>query len=72
MTFQQALMITRKWKNGSLWIHSLCIIQNDILDWETEAPKIGNVFAFAARSSSMATIGRAGVVGLRGFGGEWW
>ncbi|OQV03642.1 hypothetical protein CLAIMM_08660 [Cladophialophora immunda] len=43
-TFQQAVTITRELGIPYLWIDSLCIIQDDDLDWETEASRMGIVY----------------------------
>ncbi|KAH7306001.1 heterokaryon incompatibility protein-domain-containing protein [Stachybotrys elegans] len=39
-TFQDAVLITRKLGCRYLWIDSLCIVQDDSKDWETEAVKM--------------------------------
>ncbi|EDN97041.1 hypothetical protein SS1G_01969 [Sclerotinia sclerotiorum 1980 UF-70] len=39
--------ITRKLGIRFLWIDSLCIVQQDRTDWESEATRMGEVFAFA-------------------------
>jgi hypothetical protein len=46
-TFQDAIRVTRGLRLGYLWIDSLCIIQDDAVDWETESAKMGNVFSAA-------------------------
>lgn len=46
-TFRQAVLVTRRLDVQYLWIDSLCIIQDDFLDWEHEASKMGNVYAHA-------------------------
>ncbi|KIX95530.1 uncharacterized protein Z520_08650 [Fonsecaea multimorphosa CBS 102226] len=43
-TFQQAVTITRELGVPYLWIDSLCIIQDDEFDWETEASRMGFVY----------------------------
>lgn len=43
-TFQDAVLFTRKLRVRYLWIDSLCIIQNDVKDWEIEAAKMCTVF----------------------------
>lgn len=42
--FQDAVTITRRLKIEYLWIDSLCIIQNDRIDWETESAKMGSYY----------------------------
>jgi hypothetical protein len=46
-TFQDAVIITRALGIQFLWIDSLCIIQDDEVDWEHEAKCMGKVFASA-------------------------
>lgn len=43
-TFQDATTITRKLGVEYLWIDSLCIVQDDRDDWESEAPRMGFVY----------------------------
>ncbi|KAK1470407.1 heterokaryon incompatibility protein [Colletotrichum tamarilloi] len=50
-SFQQAVEITRKLGVRYLWIDSLCIIQDDKIDWEKEAAQMVNVYR-----NSYATI----------------
>jgi hypothetical protein len=44
-TFKLAIELTRVLQVPYLWIDSLCIVQDDDLDWETEASKMGQVYA---------------------------
>ena len=44
-TFQDAFHITRQLGHRYLWIDSLCIIQNDNADWETESSKMATVYS---------------------------
>jgi hypothetical protein len=53
-TFQNALVITEKLGLRYLWIDSLCIIQDDLLDWETESKKMADIY-----KGSMVTIAAA-------------
>ncbi|KAK1959985.1 HET-domain-containing protein [Colletotrichum sublineola] len=50
-TFQDAVKVTRDLGFRYLWIDSLCIIQDDLLDWEQEAASMEHVF-----SSAIVTI----------------
>ena len=50
-TYQDAIAITRSLGLRYLWIDSLCIIQDSMLDWQTEAAKMGDIF-----KSSVCTI----------------
>ena len=43
-TFQDAALITRSVGIRYLWIDSLCIIQDDIQDWKSEAAKMADVY----------------------------
>ena len=54
-TFQDAVTITHGLGIHYLWIDSLCIIQNDKDDWETEAAQMKNVYTY-----SYLTIAAAG------------
>ncbi|KAL9115853.1 MAG: hypothetical protein Q9227_000221 [Pyrenula ochraceoflavens] len=47
-TFQDAIAITRDLGIQYIWIDSLCIIQDDLMDWESEAEKMGAVYSNAA------------------------
>ena len=50
-TYQDAIAITRLLGLRYLWIDSLCIIQDSVVDWQTEAAKMGGIF-----KSSLCTI----------------
>lgn len=43
-TFRDAIKITRALGFRYLWIDSLCIIQDDLEDWEAEAEKMGQIY----------------------------
>jgi hypothetical protein len=65
-TFQDAIALTRKLQCQYLWIDSICIIQDDLEDWTTEAmnmePVYGNswltVSAAATSDSSMGCFSK--------------
>jgi hypothetical protein len=42
--FQEAIDITKALGLRYIWIDSLCIIQDDVLDWEQEASKMADVY----------------------------
>lgn len=42
--FQDAIIITRQLGLRYLWIDSLCIIQDSLRDWETEATKMASIY----------------------------
>jgi Heterokaryon incompatibility protein (HET) len=46
-TFRDAITVTRELGQRYLWIDSLCIIQDDHRDWETESKKMEAVFQHA-------------------------
>lgn len=46
-TFQDAVRVTRELGIRYLWIDSLCIVQNDKADWESESRHMEDVFAKA-------------------------
>ena len=46
-TFQDALIITRGLGMRYIWIDSLCIVQDDKEDFETECAKMGLVYSKA-------------------------
>jgi len=47
-TFQDAIGIARQFGFDFLWIDSLCIIQNDELDWARESATMGKVYGNSA------------------------
>ena len=46
-TYQDAIAITRLLGLRYLWIDSLCIIQDSLVDWQAEAAKMGDIFKFS-------------------------
>ncbi|KAF4986452.1 hypothetical protein FDECE_15957 [Fusarium decemcellulare] len=46
-TFIDAIEVARALGIDYLWIDSLCIIQGDTADWDTEAPKMADIYANA-------------------------
>ncbi|KAI1284210.1 hypothetical protein F5Y07DRAFT_349037 [Xylaria sp. FL0933] len=59
-TFREAVRTAQALGIRYLWIDSLCIIQDDEEDWETEAKKMGDVYSFAyltvAASSATSSL----------------
>lgn len=51
-TFQEAVQITAAIGIKYIWIDSLCIIQDNVLDWENEAAKMGAIFRDGALTIS--------------------
>ena len=43
-TFQDAIAITRKLEINYIWIDSLCIVQDDLQDWQTESAEMASVY----------------------------
>jgi hypothetical protein len=62
LTFQHAVQITRALNFRYLWIDSICIIQNDELDWQRESANMCNIYknsavTIAADAASDSTKG---------------
>ena len=47
LTIQHAVRVCQFLTVGNIWVDSLCIIQDSVADWETEAAKMGSIFARA-------------------------
>ncbi|KJX98682.1 hypothetical protein TI39_contig397g00015 [Zymoseptoria brevis] len=58
-TFRDAIAVSRELSIRYLWIDSLCIIQNDALDWEREAAQMGQVYSSAFLVISAASSANA-------------
>lgn len=48
IAFQEAALVARFLNIDFIWIDSLCIIQDDVDDWEEQAAQMGQIFEFAA------------------------
>ncbi|KAI1080326.1 HET-domain-containing protein [Whalleya microplaca] len=61
-TFRSAVEITRSLGIQYLWIDSLCIIQDDVDDWERESVKMGSIYssAFAKIAASASPDPKTG------------
>lgn len=44
-SFQDAITLTRRIKCNSIWIDSLCIIQDDVDDWNEQASKMEDIYS---------------------------
>jgi len=44
-TFREVILVCRSLRIQFLWIDSLCIIQDDPLDWERESAKMADVYS---------------------------
>ncbi|KAK3688895.1 heterokaryon incompatibility protein-domain-containing protein [Podospora appendiculata] len=61
-TFRDVVTVARHLHVNFIWIDSLCIVQDDVRDWETECPRMGDVYrnAFlvvAASDAPDSTVG---------------
>jgi hypothetical protein len=45
--FKEAVRLTRLLGYTYLWIDSLCIVQDSLVDWQTEAPKMATIYGSA-------------------------
>ena len=54
-TFRDAIAVTRSIGLRYLWIDSICIIQDDVSDWEAELDLIGAIFEHAYLTISAST-----------------
>jgi len=43
-TFQDAVIVTRNLGYRYLWIDALCIVQDDLQEWRSEAPKMASIY----------------------------
>jgi len=62
-TFQDALVATIELGYHYVWIDSLCIVQDDLEDWLTEASKMADVYRHAVCNLSIAGFSN----GIQGF-----
>lgn len=62
-TYRDAIMVTRKLGLRYIWVDSLCIIQENIADWEFESSHMGSVFegAFISLAATDAEDGDGGL-----------
>jgi hypothetical protein len=69
-TFQDAIRVTRQLDKRYLWIDSLCIIQDDANDWESESKIMETVFnmAYCTLAASSAKDSTEGFLGPRSDG----
>jgi hypothetical protein len=47
LTFQEAIIVTRNLGLKYIWIDSLCIIQDDEVDWRKEAMQMASIYEFS-------------------------
>jgi hypothetical protein len=62
-TFQEAIIFTRKLSCQYIWIDSLCIIQDDLVDWQKESAQMREVYRSSACNIS-ASDAKDGSQGL--------
>ncbi|PSN66107.1 HET-domain-containing protein [Corynespora cassiicola Philippines] len=62
-TFRDAIKVTRRLELQYLWIDSLCIFQDDLGDWASEARCMRDVYSHAACGLA-ATAAKDGSIGL--------
>ncbi|KAK5651028.1 hypothetical protein OQA88_1800 [Cercophora sp. LCS_1] len=62
-TFQDAVILTRRLGVRYIWIDSLCIIQDDLEDWEVESAKMCSVYseAYLTVAATHSPDGRGGL-----------
>jgi Heterokaryon incompatibility protein (HET) len=53
-TFREAMLVTRRLSFNYIWIDSLCIIQDDLSDWQRESVAMRTVYANASMSIAAA------------------
>lgn len=66
-TFQDAITLTRQLGVQYIWIDSLCIVQDDRYDWETESASMAAVYqnAYLTIAASLAADGSGGCFSAR-------
>ncbi len=66
-TFQDAVFMARQLQIRYIWIDSLCIIQDQVADWEEESTKMGAIYgnAYLTIAAGSALNDETGFLGLR-------
>ncbi|KAK0652382.1 heterokaryon incompatibility protein-domain-containing protein, partial [Cercophora newfieldiana] len=54
-TFQHAIRVVRLLGLRYIWIDSLCIVQDSVIDWETESARMGKVYRHASINIAAAS-----------------
>ncbi|RFN50619.1 het-domain-containing protein [Fusarium flagelliforme] len=69
-SFQDAVAVTRSIGVRYLWIDSLCIVQDDRLDWEIESSKMASIYsnAYLVLAASQATDSSEGFIDRKDVG----
>ncbi|KAK0657597.1 heterokaryon incompatibility protein-domain-containing protein [Cercophora newfieldiana] len=62
-TFRDAIALTRRLGVRYIWIDSLCIVQDDLRDWEVESAKMCDIYsrAYLTIAATHAKDGRGGL-----------
>jgi len=62
-TFQDAVILTRLLRVQYIWIDSLCIVQDDVRDWEAQSSKMCDIYhkAYLTIAATSAKDGRGGL-----------
>lgn len=62
-TFMDAVLMTRRLGFDYIWIDSLCIIQDDSLDWQRESVKMASIYkeAYLTLSATRSSSGAGGL-----------
>ncbi|PQE20233.1 heterokaryon incompatibility protein [Rutstroemia sp. NJR-2017a BBW] len=62
-TFSDAIQVTKRLEIQYIWIDSLCIVQDDPLDWQAEAAQMATVYqnAYLTLSATAASDGSGGL-----------
>lgn len=73
-TLQDAIAVCRSIEARYIWIDALCIIQNDLSDWETESIKMLDIYSNSHLTIAVhpATSCKDGFLGGQLFGGATW
>jgi hypothetical protein len=66
-TFQDAICMTRKLGFRYIWIDSLCIVQDDVLDWEKESAQMASVYSngYLTLAGTRSANGNGGLFSTR-------
>ncbi|KAI1456240.1 HET-domain-containing protein [Annulohypoxylon moriforme] len=63
-TFTEAIMMARRFEIDFIWIDSLCIIQDDSLDWERESAEMASIYhnAYLTIAATRSSSGNGGLI----------
>ncbi|OTA77138.1 hypothetical protein M434DRAFT_255034 [Hypoxylon sp. CO27-5] len=62
-TFAEAIHMTRRFEVDYIWIDSLCIIQDDLEDWERESARMASIYrnAYLTIAATQSSDGNGGL-----------